>query len=406
MSLANIFKWLSAPAGPKQEKQIGNICGEKEFLQVLARERARVERSDYRFALVVFETGLEKPGNNTEINLLEELANRLRTADAAGWLQENRIGAILPNATANNAWSFATNIRMSLLADGIHLLCKVYCYPPQQMTGMESAGGTPDKPGAEAYPGPQFNRDCPAENLSRHYYAKETTITKRGLDLLGSLLGLIILAPVFIFIWGLIKAVSPGPAIYRQTRIGLRGRPFTFLKFRTMEIDADTTEHREYLRSLIQGGEDRRNDSPAMIKLDDRNDNIIPFGKFIRKTYLDELPQLLNVLRGDMSLIGPRPPIPYEVSEYQLWHSGRFDITPGMTGLWQVSGKNRLTFDQMVRFDIRYIRGQSFWLDIKILLMTPLIIALELMGSVAAKLTWRRIGTGAGNQGEGIAHHK
>jgi lipopolysaccharide/colanic/teichoic acid biosynthesis glycosyltransferase len=407
MTLSNMFKWLYAPVGQKRENQVYAVCGEKEFLQVLARERARAERSDYRFSLVIFETH-GKPGSNTETNLLDELATRLRTADEAGWLQHNRIGAILHNATANNAWSFATNIRLSLLSDGINNLhCKVYSYPPQRMNGAESDGQnpeSPERPEAAAHASRQFNRDCFGEELSRHY-AKKMTIAKRGLDLLGSLLGLIILAPVFVLVWGLIKSVSPGPAIYRQTRIGLRGRPFTFLKFRTMAIDADTTVHREYLSSLIQGGEDRHG-SPAMIKLDDSNRNIIPFGKFIRKTYLDELPQLLNVLRGDMSLIGPRPPIPYEVAEYRLWHSGRFDITPGMTGLWQVSGKNRLTFDQMVRLDIRYIRKQSFWLDVKILLMTPLTIALEVMESVSVKIAWTRIGTEEEPPSHGMAHQK
>jgi lipopolysaccharide/colanic/teichoic acid biosynthesis glycosyltransferase len=143
-----------------------------------------------------------------------------------------------------------------------------------------------------------------------------------------------------------------------------------------MKIDADQCAHREYWTELINCDQDH--DKP-MVKLDDNNLQIIPFGKLIRNTYLDELPQLLNVLRGEMSMVGPRPPIPYEVEEYIRWHNGRFDIVPGMTGLWQVSGKNRLTFKEMVRLDIRYSRNLSFYSDIKILMKTPFVIISELI---------------------------
>ncbi|MEN8134262.1 MAG: sugar transferase [Thermodesulfobacteriota bacterium] len=381
MSLSSMFKWFYAPAAHGQEKRTDNICGEKEFLRVLARERARAERSAHQFSLIVFETRCGKQSSNVQTHLLDELCSRMRTTDEAGWLRQNRIGAILHNATAHNAWSFAKDIQMSLLSDDTQLLCKVYSYPPPQKNDTKSDGKAPEKQVAEANAGQQFNRDCSIEELQPHY-TKKITRKKRCLDLFGSLLGLIILSPLFMILWCVIKSVSPGPAIYRQTRIGLGGRPFTFLKFRTMAIDADTTDHRKYLSSLIQGEEGQQNCSQAMIKLDDNNCNIILFGKLIRKTYLDELPQLFNVLLGDMSLIGPRPPIPYEVEEYQLWHTNRFDTTPGMTGLWQVSGKNRLTFDQMVRLDIQYIRKQSFWMDLKILLMTPMVIASELKRSL------------------------
>lgn len=376
MSLNSIFKWFYATAAHGQENRVNDgIYGEKEFMRVLARERARAERSDHHFSLVVFETRCGKqPHSNAQTHLLDELHARMRTTDEAGWLRQNRIGAILHNATAQNGWLFAKNIQMSLLADGTQLLCSVYSYPPQQQNGTTSTGDTPEKQVAETTTGQQLNRDCPVEDFQPNY-AKKMTRKKRCLDLLGSLLGLIILSPLFILLWCLIKTVSPGPVIYKQTRIGLGGRPFTFLKFRTMAINANTNNHREYLSSLINGNKGEQNCAPAMTKLDDNDKNIIIFGKLIRKTYLDELPQLINVLRGDMSLIGPRPPIPYEVAEYQLWHTGRFDMTPGMTGLWQVSGKNRLTFDQMVRLDIQYIRKQSLWMDLKILTLTPWVIA-------------------------------
>jgi lipopolysaccharide/colanic/teichoic acid biosynthesis glycosyltransferase len=141
-----------------------------------------------------------------------------------------------------------------------------------------------------------------------------------------------------------------------------------------MEVDADTSVHQEYLAKLINDAAcNNGKSSKPMTKLDD-DMQIIPFGRILRQTYFDELPQLLNVLRGEMSLVGPRPPIPYEVEEYLSWHKERIDVVPGMTGLWQVSGKNRLTFNEMVRLDVQYWRTKSVWLDIKILLKTPLAI--------------------------------
>ncbi len=160
------------------------------------------------------------------------------------------------------------------------------------------------------------------------------------------------------------------------------GRSFKMWKFRTMKINSDTSGHQQYLAKLIKGSAYNENSAKPMIKLED-DTRIIPFGKILRKTYLDELPQLINVLRGEMSLVGPRPPIPYEVEEYLQWHKGRIDIVPGMTGLWQVSGKNRLTFNEMVRLDIQYWRKKTPWLDIKILLMTPLAIVSQIKDSLS-----------------------
>jgi lipopolysaccharide/colanic/teichoic acid biosynthesis glycosyltransferase len=393
---SNIFSWFQAAAGPGQNTRDESICGEKEFLRVLARERARAERGAHRFSLVVFETGTGEKSNIAQELLLGELSSRLRATDEAGWLRKNRIGTILHNANIDNARSFAINIRKSLLADGIQLPFKIYTYPPQK-NDTGSAGRASDSSGSRTDAGQRFSREYPVGELHQ-LYAQDISSGKRALDLIGSMFGLILLSPVFILLWAVIKTVSPGPALYKQTRIGWGGRPFTLLKFRTMGVNADTTEHCEYLASLIQGEKTQQGCARAMAKLDDNDNKIIPFGKLIRKTYLDELPQLINVLRGDMSLIGPRPPIPYEVAEYQLWHTGRLDATPGMTGLWQVSGKNRLSFEQMVRLDIRYTRQQSFWLDLKILFMTPIAIASEL------KMSLSKIGLNIGIESEKVKY--
>jgi lipopolysaccharide/colanic/teichoic acid biosynthesis glycosyltransferase len=209
------------------------------------------------------------------------------------------------------------------------------------------------------------------------FFVRKFLLWKRGLDLFGSIIGLILFAPLFLIIALLIKIVSPGPVFFKQERIGYGGKAFSLLKFRTMEMNTDTEIHQNYCAELINGECTKQNPDRPMTKLDDDNPNIITFGKIIRKTCLDELPQLINVLRGDMSLVGPRPPIPYEVKEYLRWHKSRFDAIPGMTGLWQVSGKNRLSFKEMVRLDIRYSRRLSLFLDLKILLMTPYAIISE-----------------------------
>jgi len=156
-------------------------------------------------------------------------------------------------------------------------------------------------------------------------------------------------------------------------------------KFRTMKVNTDATTHRQYLAKLINSAaHNDENSAKPMTKLEN-DPQIIPFGKILRQTYLDELPQLINVLRGEMSLIGPRPPLPYEVTEYLPWHKGRLDAVPGMTGLWQVSGKNKLTFNEMVYLDIQYWRKKSLWLDIKILLMTPVAILVQVKDSFRSK---------------------
>ena len=187
---------------------------------------------------------------------------------------------------------------------------------------------------------------------------------KRALDLAM----LLVLLPGLLLVGGIvaliIKVGSPGPIFFRQKRVGFKGREFVCFKFRTMAVNAETESHRQHLQELIKS-------KTQMVKLDQRKDpRVIPLGALLRATGLDELPQLFNVLRGDMSLVGPRPCIRYECEAYAPWHFARFDAVPGLTGLWQVSGKNRTTFDEMVCLDIEYSRRLSLWLDLWIILKT------------------------------------
>ena len=211
----------------------------------------------------------------------------------------------------------------------------------------------------------------PMVTLFRSPLSSGARIVKRTSDLIIASAALAILSPMWLLIVLLIKLDSRGPALYKQERVGMDGRLFLFFKFRTMRADTDDAKHREYQRRYITGdpnsnlGDDQK---PAFkLKADDR---VTRLGRVLRKTSLDELPQLFNVLRGDMSVVGPRPPIPYEVEAYELWHRKRLDMKPGITGLWQVSGRNRLPFDEMVRMDLYYIENWSLLLDIKIILQT------------------------------------
>jgi exopolysaccharide biosynthesis polyprenyl glycosylphosphotransferase len=200
-------------------------------------------------------------------------------------------------------------------------------------------------------------------------------VSKRAFDLVLATVVLALISPVLGLIALAIRVETAGPVLYRQRRIGENGRPFTMLKFRSMVANADASLHQAHVTRLIQD-----NLSLEQIQADGgslklaRDTRVTRVGALIRKTSLDELPQLFNVLRGEMSLVGPRPPIAYEVELYQDWHMRRLAAPPGMTGLWQVRGRNRVSFDEMVRMDLDYIEHQSFWLDLQLLLQTPLAV--------------------------------
>ncbi|HEY0172308.1 MAG TPA: sugar transferase [Pyrinomonadaceae bacterium] len=211
----------------------------------------------------------------------------------------------------------------------------------------------------------------PVITLFREPLGQGARLVKRAFDMLLAALALVLLSPLWAVMALLIKLDSKGPVLYRQERVGMDGRIFLFLKFRTMRADSDDAAHREFQRKYIAGRPETNLGDPSrpVYKLHD-DPRVTRTGRWLRRTSLDELPQLLNVLRGDMSVVGPRPPIPYEVEAYALWHRKRLDIKPGMTGLWQVSGRNRLSFDEMVRLDLFYIENWSLWLDLKIMLRT------------------------------------
>jgi lipopolysaccharide/colanic/teichoic acid biosynthesis glycosyltransferase len=197
---------------------------------------------------------------------------------------------------------------------------------------------------------------------------------KRAIDVAGSAAVLLLTLPFLVVIGLLIKLTSKGPVLFEQERLGRFGARFKCLKFRTMYMNSDTKIHREYVQQFITGNAQSAQPGKSQKTLYKitHDPRVTPIGRILRKTSLDEFPQFWNVLRGEMSLVGPRPPLPYEFEVYEPWHRRRvLELKPGVTGLWQVSGRNRTTFNEMVRLDLRYSQRWSLWLDLKILLATP-----------------------------------
>ncbi|MGZ8633437.1 MAG: sugar transferase [Solirubrobacteraceae bacterium] len=197
-------------------------------------------------------------------------------------------------------------------------------------------------------------------------------IARRTLDIGVAAVVLLLMAPVIAVVALTVRLSSPGPVFFRQRRLGRSMRPFTVLKFRTMRADADSALHRDYVRSLI--GTDAPENPPDNLYKLVVDPRVTKVGRFLRSWSLDEVPQLWNVLRGEMSLVGPRPVIEYEVEQYPDWYLQRFAVKPGMTGLWQVSGRNERTYEEMVRFDVEYAERRSLWMDLRILARTAIVV--------------------------------
>jgi lipopolysaccharide/colanic/teichoic acid biosynthesis glycosyltransferase len=353
---------------------IGGISSPDRFREILERERARTDRTGVGFSLVVFRlAGRKREAYHTLYHLAELLLARVRTTDEVGWSDKSSLGALLVGAGETGARKFGAAVVASLPKGLSSPALEVYAYPVPSKTGNGNIGEVTESPMDAGPHSPENNvlessgkpvAEGAGEPLPP-VFVRQLPLWKDILDVFLAVLALILLSPLFLLISIYIKVVSPGPVFFKQERIGFRGKKFLCWKFRTMKVDNNAKGHEEYLKSLIHG------DDQAMVKLDAKNDpRIIPFGGVLRQSGLDELPQLFNVVLGEMSLVGPRPCLPYEAKEYDRWHSERFDTIPGLTGLWQVSGKNRTTFKEMMRFDIRYSRRMTFWMELQILFGT------------------------------------
>lgn len=349
---------------------MSKIYSKKEFTAILNRERARSDRTGQVFSIIIFELEVLN-GLKNVIEVLDHLIRqRIRSCDEIGWVGEMRLGTLLPGTSKEGAQKLADDFCDSVFPGKFQAKYIILTYPSNWID--DSQDGTrsddtdiPQHPRVEKWA--KVNETVVNELGS--FLPNRMPLWKRAMDICGSILGLTLLLPVFLLIAMYIKKVSPGPVFFKQERIGFLGRPFTCWKFRTMGVNAEISVHSQYYSELMQSNN-------SMKKLDGNDTRVIPYGVLMRKTGLDELPQLFNVLIGDMSLIGPRPCIRYEADQYQLWQRRRFEAVPGLTGLWQVSGKNRTTFNEMMRYDISYAMKKSLLLDIGILLKTlPAVIA-------------------------------
>jgi lipopolysaccharide/colanic/teichoic acid biosynthesis glycosyltransferase len=349
---------------PKKKRMFDSIYSREEFLDVLKRERLRTHRNGVPFSLLIFWTVVDSGRNKIFENLVRVMLPRVRETDEVGWYSDYKIGLFLPDTPPEGARMLAKQI-IEMTGEDNQLLYELQSYPKEADSKVaEDAEMTAQTGDEKSRPDDDENSVGIESSEIDEIFAPPIPAWKRGLDILGAGLGLVILFPVFLFIGAFIKVVSPGPVFFKQVRVGFRKKAFTCWKFRTMEVEADTTVHKKHLQELI------KNENESMQKLDNVDPRIIPFGRILRKSGLDELPQLINILLGDMSLVGPRPCTVYEASEYRIWQHRRFDTKPGLTGLWQVSGKNKTSFVEMMRLDIGYAISKSLLKDLWILIRT------------------------------------
>jgi lipopolysaccharide/colanic/teichoic acid biosynthesis glycosyltransferase len=349
---------------------VHRVMDEGTFRQVLSVERKRTERSGRPFVLMLLDCGSELLAD-ASASILKRVARQIlsvtRDTDCVGWYSvRSELGVIFTDVAEENweAIRAAIQKRISTVAENGIKPAERKCINVSFHMFPENRSNR----NGEWTRNPLLYADHVAEGKSRRLMR----LLKRLVDIVVAASGLILCSPLFLIIGAAVKLSSCGPVFYRQQRIGQDGIPFVFLKFRSMHVDSDPREHKEYVHQIIAGkAEPRAHNGTSVYKLT-TDPRVTRVGALLRKTSLDELPQLVNVLRGEMSLVGPRPPIAYEVEAYQLWHRRRIlEAKPGITGLWQVNGRSRVKFDEMVRLDLAYAKTWSLWLDIKILLRTP-----------------------------------
>ncbi|MDR3579660.1 MAG: sugar transferase [Oryzomonas sp.] len=364
---AAISAFTGINAGLEQE-----ILDEEKFKRVLSRERKRAERSGEPLLLMLFDLAdiVDRDVRAHAFAVVTEpIPGVIRQTDVCGWLNASELLGILFTDIARNDVKQAIQTVESKVRGCI----KAKFLPSVYQKIRLSVLVFPDAYGGQEE-GDWFNPLFYPEIYPHDTATRVAEGCKRFMDLVGSFMALLLLSPLFLVIAVLVKLTSPGQVFFRQVRVGQYGRLFTILKFRSMQVNNNDSIHREYIRKFIvndmKGGPSSGGEGVVYKMRDDPR--ITPIGNFLRKSSLDELPQFFNVLKGEMSMVGPRPPIPYEVENYAPWHRYRIFVRkPGITGLWQVKGRSMTTFDDMVRLDLQYSRTWSLWLDIKLLLATP-----------------------------------
>lgn len=355
---------------------VKDFVSEESFRTLVSVERKRTERSKKPFMVMLLNVCFiadaikqNKFDNSSACVLYNTIAQSIssvtRDIDIKGWHEKGKIiGILFTEISIDSKNTILEKIKNSLIenlfpeyASSIGISCS--CYPVDNVTESNKL--------EIFYPDP-----------AKVSVKKQLRIiAKRTIDIFGSLAGLLIFSPIFLIASILIKLSSKGPVFFRQKRVGKGGKVFNIYKFRTMTVQNDESVHRKYMQDFIKGqAEGIVNEETGEIVFKLTNDSrITKIGKLLRKTSLDELPQFINVLLGDMSLVGPRPPIPYEVEAYELWHKRRvLETKPGITGYWQVEGRSVTNFDNMCRMDLQYIAKQSTRLDLKYIIKTPVVL--------------------------------
>jgi exopolysaccharide biosynthesis polyprenyl glycosylphosphotransferase len=348
------------------------ILEETTLHTMLMLERRRAERSRKPFVLMLLDSSaVPKNGNGSKFaeQLTSVVCNATRETDLIGWYEAGSILAVIFTEINLEGKNPITEVLRSKVVAALRenldhkvapkLVVTVHLFP--ESWDQERPDRVAD---IKLYP--EFSRGAGKKRVPM--------IVKRLIDIAVSGALLLVLSPILAAIALAIKLTSKGPVIFEQERLGQFGKRFKCLKFRTMSTNNDPKIHREFVHRFIAGraGDSAKSESEPVVYKITNDPRVTSIGKFLRKTSLDEFPQFWNVLRGEMSLVGPRPPVPYEFEVYDFWHRRRvLEVKPGVTGLWQVSGRSRTCFDDMVRLDLRYSQSWSLWLDLKILMATP-----------------------------------
>ncbi len=361
--------------GPGQRNNAFHDCvydcyGQEYFHEMLVLERKRSERSGRPFLVMTLDfkgiAGDRKRFESIKV-AVKTISQLTRSTDIRGWYENGVVmGVIFTEMNNPETGTLREKIERSFSEEqlaGIRI--SFYRFP---------GDGKPGDPGGSLQF--TFYPDMPRKERSK----RNARVVKRIIDVLGSIAGILVFSPFFVLIALGIKMTSRGPVFFRQKRIGQYEKQFVFLKFRSMYDNSDPRVHREFVQNFIankpngNGGNGGKGDGEKVYKIT-KDSRVTPFGLILRKTSLDELPQLFNVLQGNMSLVGPRPPILYELEKYDTWHRRRvLEVKPGITGLWQVMGRSSTTFDEMVRLDLRYATNWSLGMDMSILLRTPMAV--------------------------------
>jgi len=346
------------------------IINEKNFKRTIAVERKRSERSKEPFLLMLVDVG-SNPDSKESQQVLDRMIPVImgcsRDTDAIGWYRERcTLGVMFTALLLTDKNLILTTIlnrissmlRDELTFDQFNQVNLSFHFFPDDWDQSGPKGPT----NITLYP----------DLMDPGSRKRSLLLVKRSIDVMVSAIGLALISPLLLAIAVAIKLTSKGPVLFRQDRVGQYGRLFTVLKFRSMYVQNDHSVHKDYVMKLIRNEAQPTSGEGAGVYKLTNDHRITPLGKFLRRVSLDELPQIINVLMGDMSLVGPRPAIPYELAAYQTWHRRRIlEAKPGITGLWQVTSRSTVKFDEMVRLDLRYATSWSLWLDLKILMMTP-----------------------------------